>query len=93
MVMVRALLTLVFLKVFFVREPIPWTHRGLISRSLFGGLFVCSFYIALSRIPVPDVLAIVSTLPVWIALLFLLIYRIRPVPVFWAAVISMMIRP
>ena len=91
MVMVRALFTLVFLKIFFVREPVPWTHRGLISRSFFGGLFVCSFYIALSKIPVPDVLAIVSTLPVWIALLFLLIYRIRPVPVFWAAVISMIV--
>jgi len=91
MVMVRALFTLIFLKVFFVRDPVPWTHSGLIRRSLFGGLFVCSFYIALSKIPVPDVLAIVSTLPVWIALLFLLVYRIRPVPVFWGAVFAMII--
>ena len=39
MVMVRALFTLIFLKVFFVRDPVPWTHSGLIRRSLFGGLF------------------------------------------------------
>ena len=62
LVLVRAVITLVLLRIFLLRDPVPWLHRGLWGRSLFGSLFVCLFYLSLSEIPAPDVLAIALSL-------------------------------
>ena len=92
LVLVRAFVTLLLLKVFFLREPVAWTtNKGVWGRSIFGSLFVCFFYIALSQIPTPDVLAIVSTSPIWVAIIYWINFKKKPTPAFWFAVSSMLI--
>jgi drug/metabolite transporter (DMT)-like permease len=92
LVLVRAFVTLLLLKLFFLREPITWTkNKGVWGRCIFGSLFVCFFYIALSQIPTPDVLAIVSTSPIWVAILYWINFKKKPTPAFWFAVSSMLI--
>lgn len=92
LVLVRAFVTLLLLKVFFLREPIAWTkNKGVWGRSIFGSLFVCFFYIALSQIPTPDVLAIISTSPMWVAILYWINFKKKPTPAFWFAVSSMLV--
>jgi len=91
LVLVRALITLALLKVFLLRDPVPWLHRGLWGRSVFGSLFVCLFYWSLSEIPVPDVLAITSTSPFWMALMYWVIFKDRPSPTFLGAAATMLL--
>lgn len=91
LVLVRAVITLVLLRIFLLRDPVPWLHRGLWGRSLFGSLFVCLFYLSLSEIPAPDVLTITSTSPFWIVLMYWVIFKVRPAPAFWGAVASMLV--
>ena len=91
LVLIRAFVTLLLLKAFFLRTPIAWANKSLWARSIFGSLFVCFFYISLSEIPTPDVLAIVSTSPIWVAIIYWIGFKKRPVPAFWFAVSSMLI--
>ena len=92
LVLIRSFVTLLLLKVFFIREPIAWIkNKGVWARSIFGSFFVCFFYIALSQIPTPDVLAIVSTSPIWVAIIYWINFKKKPTPAFWFAVSAMLI--
>jgi drug/metabolite transporter (DMT)-like permease len=65
-----------------------WRPRILWVRSIAGSCsLICNFY-AMTHMPLPEVLALANTFPIWIALLSWPLLSERPTPSVWLSVIG-----